>query len=152
MDEGGRVVIDQIFETRRKALAQAVHVAPDQGRGRDRVGARGKINADPDCRLTVEVAFDVLVLGAEFDSRDIAHAQQRTVRIGAQDDIAELLGVVRRPWVCTFIWNCWSLPIGRAPIRPTGASTFCAWIAAMTSAGVNCRLSRRWVSNQMRIE
>jgi hypothetical protein len=49
-------------------------------------------------------------------------------------------------------WNCCSFEIGRAPMRPTGAITFCAWIAAMTSDGVNCRLDSRWASNQMRIE
>ena len=61
-------------------------------------------------------------------------------------------GVVSRPSVWMLSWNCCSFEIGRAPIRPTGAITFCAWIAAITSAGVNCRLSRRFVSNQIRIE
>ena len=37
-------------------------------------------------------------------------------------------------------------------MRPTGATTFCAWIAFTTSAGVRLRLVRRWLSNQMRIE
>ena len=61
-------------------------------------------------------------------------------------------GVTSRPVVCRLNWNCWSLPIGRAPIRPTGATTFCASIAAMMSPGVRPRLTRRLVSNQMRIE
>ena len=40
----------------------------------------------------------------------------------------------RRPLVCMLSCNCWSLEIGRAPIRPTAACTFCDWIALMTSA------------------
>ena len=59
--------------------------------GADRIGARRQIEADRDRRLAVEAAFDVLVLRAELDPGDIAHAQQRAVGIGAQHDVAELL-------------------------------------------------------------
>ena len=45
-----------------------------------------------------------------------------------------------------------SIAVGRAPMRPTGACTFCAWTAAMMSDGVRSRLVRRLVSNQIRIE
>ncbi len=61
-------------------------------------------------------------------------------------------GVVSVPCVCTLSWNCWSLGTGREPIRPTGAWTFCDWIACTTSDGARLRLVSRWVSNQMRIE
>jgi hypothetical protein len=61
-------------------------------------------------------------------------------------------GVVSVPWVCTLSWNCWSLSTGRAPMRPTGACTFCAWMALTTSDGDRLRLVSRWVSNQIRIE
>jgi hypothetical protein len=37
-------------------------------------------------------------------------------------------------------------------MRPTGACTFCDWIACTTSDGARFRLVSRWVSNQMRIE
>ena len=49
-------------------------------------------------------------------------------------------GVVSRPCVCMFIWNCWSLPIGRAPMRPTAACTFCALIALTMSAAVSLQI------------
>ncbi len=61
-------------------------------------------------------------------------------------------GVVSVPCVWTLSWNCWSLATGRAPMRPTGACTFCAWMACTTSDGARLRLDSRWVSNQMRIE
>ena len=40
-------------------------------------------------RLAVQPRFAVHVLRAELDARDVAHAQDRTVGIGADDDIAE---------------------------------------------------------------
>ena len=60
--------------------------------------------------------------------------------------------VVSRPWVCTLNWNCCSSLIGRAPMRPTGACTLWARIAAITSEGARLRLVSRCVSNQIRIE
>ena len=57
-----------------------------------RIGAGREIDADRHRRLAVEAAFDILVLGAELDPGDIAYAQQGAVGIGAQYDIAELLG------------------------------------------------------------
>ncbi len=60
--------------------------------------------------------------------------------------------VISRPWVCRLNWNCWLSPIGRAPMRPIGATTFCALIALTMSVGVSPRLTSRSVSNQTRIE
>ena len=57
-----------------------------------------------------------------------------------------------RPWVCTLSWNCVASLVGRAPMRPTGACTFCCWIAAMISDGARFRLVSRVMSNQTRIE
>ena len=61
-------------------------------------------------------------------------------------------GDVSRPFVCRLIWNCVSSLVGRAPTRPTGACTFCCWIARMMSLGARLRLISRLVSNQIRIE
>ena len=58
----------------------------------------------------------------------------------------------RRPLVWMLSCNCWSLEIGRAPIRPTAACTFCDWIALMTSAVVRPRPVSRSVRTQARIE
>ena len=38
--------------------------------------------------------------------------------------LAELRGVVSRPWVWMLSWNCGSSVIGWAPMRPTAAWTF----------------------------
>ena len=91
-DKRGRVVIDEVFEARRKTLAQSRHIGAHQICGRNGIGAGGQINADRDGRLAVEAGLDVLVLRAEFDPRHILDPQQRAVGIGAQHDVAELLG------------------------------------------------------------
>ena len=89
--EGRRVVVDDIVQTGREPLAQAVHRRDDLRSGADRIGARRQIEADRDRRLAVVAAFDVLVLRAELHPGDVAHAQQGAVGVGAQYDIAELL-------------------------------------------------------------
>ncbi len=61
-------------------------------------------------------------------------------------------GVTSRPCVCTLSWNCVASLVGRAPMRPTGACTFCARMASMMSDGARFRLISRLISNQMRIE
>ena len=60
--------------------------------------------------------------------------------------------VVSRPWVCTFSWNCVLSGVGREPMRPTEACTFCARIALMMSDGARCSATRRFMSNHTRIE
>ena len=81
------------------------------------------------------------------------HAQHRPVRIRAYDDVAELrLASSAVPWVCTLNWNCVASLVGRAPIRPTAACTFCDWITAMMSAGTRFSATSRSLSNQIRIE
>ena len=69
-----------------------LQIIPDQSGGLYCVRTGRQIDADRDRRLPVDAAFDVLVLGAELDPGDIADAQQRAVGVGAQHDVAELLG------------------------------------------------------------
>ena len=49
-------------------------------------------------------------------------------------------------------WKEASVLIGCAPIRPTGATRFCRWIAATMSPGVRPSPVSRSVSNQIRME
>src|SRR5215469_14986605 len=91
-DKGRRVVIDQILETGREALAQAVQISDDLGGGLHGIGARREIDADRYRRLAIEAALNVLVLRTEIDPRNVLYSQERPVGIGAQYDVAELLG------------------------------------------------------------
>ena len=90
IDKRGRVVIDDVFETGRKTLAQSRHIGAHQLCGRDGIGARREISADRDRRLAIEASLDVLAFRAEFDPCHILDPQQRAVGIGAQYDVAEL--------------------------------------------------------------
>ena len=49
--------------------------------------------------------------------------------------LSNSLTLVSRPLVLMVSWNCWSCETGAAPIRPTGACTFCDWMAPATSLG-----------------
>ena len=153
LDEGGRVVIDQVFETGREALAQAIEIGSDCGSGVHGIRAGRKIDPDRHRRLAVEAAFGVLVLGAELDPCDIAHAQQGAVGIGAQDDVAELLG--RRQAALGLHVHLKLLVVAdRAGADPADRRLRRSAPGSPRShrPGSSCRLSRRWVSNQMRIE
>ena len=60
--------------------------------------------------------------------------------------------LVSRPCVLIVNWNCWSGFSGAAPIRPTAACTFWAWMARATSAGLSPKLVSASGSSQIRIE
>ena len=146
-------VEDLVFHAFREALLSCASLAFTRSRSAPRWR-----RAPDRCRMaTAGLPFSRLslscVLRAQLDARHVADAQHRAVRIGAQHDVAELLRRGQAPLglhvELELRVRCWS---GRAPMRPTGACTFCAWIAAMMSDGDRFRLARRWVSNQMRIE
>ena len=79
-------------------------------------------------------------------------AQHRAVGIGADDDFAELLGRRQPPLGLHVQLELRHVAVGRAPIRPTAACTFCDWMTAMMSAGARFSDVSRSMSNQMRIE
>ena len=60
--------------------------------------------------------------------------------------------VARRPLVWMLSCNCCSFEVGRAPIRPTAACTFCALIALITSAVVRLSPVNWSVRTHARIE
>ena len=60
-------------------------------RGCERVGARRELDGKAGRGLAVEAADDAIILSAKLHTGDVAQAQGRAVRIGAQDDVAELL-------------------------------------------------------------
>ena len=91
LDELGRVVDDRIVEAGREVLLQLLHRRLDRGRGGQRVRARPLEDDEGGRGLVVEIGVDRVVLRAELDAGDVAHAHDRAVRLGAHDDVAELL-------------------------------------------------------------
>ncbi len=61
-------------------------------------------------------------------------------------------GVTSRPLVWILNWNGSLAPVGRAPIRPDGATMFCWLIAATTSVGDRFEATSRSVRNHTRME
>ena len=74
-----------------KALLQLFHGLADLARHLDGIGARRLVDADRRGRRAVEAAIALLGLGAEIDPRHILDPHHRAVRIGAHDDVFELV-------------------------------------------------------------
>ena len=98
-------------------------------------------------------AFDVLVLRAQLDPRHVAHAQHRAVGVGAQHDVAELLG--RGQPALGLHVDLELLVVADRP-RADAADRRLHVLRLDRGDDVRrrqgCRLSSRLVSNQMRIE
>ena len=57
----------------------------------ERVGAGRELDRHAGRGLAVELEVEAIALRAELDARDVAQPDRRAVRIGAQDDVRELL-------------------------------------------------------------
>ena len=99
--------------------------------------------------IAVNPQFAVHVLGADLDAGDILirSTNRPDWRTSA---VAKLGRVASRP--CVHVELELAGHRLRAPMRPTGACTLWARMAAITSDGARLRLVRRCVSNQIRIE
>jgi len=89
-DEGGGIVHHPRVQPGRKPYRELVQGAPHRGGGIHRVRARRQIDADRHGGAAVQPRLAVHVLCAEFHSRHVAQAQHGTVRVGADDNGAEL--------------------------------------------------------------
>ncbi len=93
LDEARRVVRRRVLEALGEARRQLGHRRVDRLRHRERVGARRQEDADERRRLAVEAAHELVILRAQLDPRDVGQAHVRAVRIGADNDLLEFLGV-----------------------------------------------------------
>ena len=85
----------------------------------------------------VVAAREAIRLVAQLDARHVAQMQDRSVRIGAKNDIAEFLGLDQAPLGANRVGELLALAdIGSPPIWPAGFTLFCAWMAAITSVAV----------------
>ena len=135
-----------------EALAEFVQRRLHARRGLHRIGTGREKQADGHRRVAVQPALGVHVRRTKLYARDVGQPQHRTVRIGADHDVAELLGGDQASLRLHVELELVASLVGRAPMRPTGACTFCCWIASMMSDGARSRLISRFMSNQTRIE
>ena len=75
-----------------KSCARIGHHLLDAAERRERVGAGRLIDRDQRRRRAVQPRRAVEIGGAQFQPRDVAEAQHRPVRVGADDDLLELGG------------------------------------------------------------
>ena len=75
-----------------KPLLQQVHGLAHLAGHLDRVGARRLVDADRRCWRAIVSAIALLGLGTEIDARHVLDPHDRSVGVGAQDDVVELVG------------------------------------------------------------
>ena len=96
VDRGGderRAVVEHAgLQAIGEALAEFVQRGLHARRGLHRIGAGREIEADGHRRVAVQPALGVHVRRTQLDARDVGQPQHRTVGIGADHDVAELLG------------------------------------------------------------
>ena len=92
-DEARGVVGHRPLDLGRERFRQSVHLDPKRLGQLQRVGARAQVDADRHGRLAVQARFVLVVVLAELDARHIAHAHHRAIGLGANDDVAKLLGI-----------------------------------------------------------
>ena len=91
LHEGGGFVGNFIFKAVREILRQLIQTIEHQLRGLHFVCPGGQLHAKAGGRVAVVAAEVIVAFRAQFDFRHIAERHQRTVRIHAQRNIAELL-------------------------------------------------------------
>jgi hypothetical protein len=93
-DELGVVIGDDPLDVRGQPRRKLGHPRPYAVRDRDRIGAGHRLNRNARHRLAAKLTACKQIVGrAEFDPGDIAEADRRTIGVGAQDDVLELLRV-----------------------------------------------------------
>ena len=100
----------------------------------DGVGAGQLIDRHDGRGLAVETAREVVGLRAELDAGHVLEVQHRAVGIGAQDDVAEVLGRNQPALRAHGIGKLLAAGTGSPPICPAGLTLFCV-CSAVTICG-----------------
>ncbi|MNP27176.1 hypothetical protein D3C76_1200680 [compost metagenome] len=91
LDERRSVVRDIELGARWQVTRQLGKLGLHQGRGFHGVGAGRQLHAEGTGGFAVQARAVLILLAADLDPGDIANGQARTVRIGTQDNVFELL-------------------------------------------------------------
>jgi hypothetical protein len=76
-----------------RPLGHAFHLGGDGLRGAERVRAGALEDRGDDRGLAAEIGVGAVILRAELDARHVRDADLAALRIGADDDVGELLGI-----------------------------------------------------------
>ena len=119
-------------------------------RGRERIRARPLEDADRDRRVAIEIGIGRIVLRGELD-RAMSFIRTTALAVCLTTMLPNSSVLVRRPSVCTEIWNAPGLSIGGWLSTPEATCTFCPASAVTTSFAVRPSDCRRSGSSQTRI-
>ena len=90
------VVHHVVGEARRIGFKQRRHCRLDAVCGGQRIGVRLQENANESRCFAINATDEVVILGTQFDARHVFQPQQRSVGVGADDDVLEFRGL-RQP-------------------------------------------------------
>ena len=99
LNELRRVVDDTVFEAGREAPRQVLHRSQHGRGGREGVRARPLIYQKGGGDFAVEICVRGVDVRPELYARDVAHPRHPAIRIGSDDDVAELIRT-RQPAEC----------------------------------------------------
>jgi hypothetical protein len=81
---------DVVLHARRKALGQLIHARAHGFGCLHGVRSRQLVDGHHACGIAVQSCVEAINLLAQLDACDVAQVQHRAIRVGAQDDAAEL--------------------------------------------------------------
>ena len=117
-DERRGVIRDLVLNALREVAAQLIHFGADHIAGTQGVRLRCQFDAESARRLAVQAGAVLVLLAADLNPCHIADPDRGTVRVGAQDNIAELL----RARQLAFNQHRGGNFLGRAPRQITDAA------------------------------
>ena len=97
LDEKCRVIGDFIAKPGGEARGKLAHGRPHTIGDTYRIGAGGEEYLHQQRRAAIQPRIHILVPGAEFQPRHIAHAKRAAILIGADNDGAEFIGADQPP-------------------------------------------------------
>ena len=92
-----RVEGDAVGQARREAFSKLLHGGARALHHLHGIGVGVLVDSERRRGPAVEARPDAVLLGAEFDSGDVAHPHHRAVGIGPQQDVGEFLGLEQAP-------------------------------------------------------
>ncbi len=97
LHELGGVVGDLVLDILREALLESLHGGMYRIGNRDGVGARLQIGGNTDGRFAVGAGDQIIILAPQLDPGDIADPDLGAIGHGADDDVLELLHILKAP-------------------------------------------------------
>src|ERR1700756_1906064 len=97
-DKERRVVSHLPSQVLRESFLRVGNSLLDRLQCRNRVRTRRLIDGDGGCWTAIEAGIAIEIRSAEFYSGDVTQTQDRSIRVGADDNVFEVLNRVEAPF------------------------------------------------------